>query len=151
MTSESTACIEPVDSSGDKVLSCVSSVFICFCGSCTFALSYRAEAPTLRMSSGQIFITFPIRVGAQVAAVKSEILRQLKRVTADNGTLSVQVSTCLSIHTSRPPILQVIAKLLVHSSHPAALLLLQRPCTVCALPLSLLHWSSPADCVCSAV
>ncbi|KAA6425260.1 MAG: 26S protease regulatory [Trebouxia sp. A1-2] len=50
----------------------------------------KAEAPTLRMSSGQIFITFPIRVGAQVAAVKSEILRQLKRVTADNGTLSVQ-------------------------------------------------------------
>ncbi|DBA82674.1 TPA: hypothetical protein ACH3X1_006917 [Trebouxia sp. C0004] len=50
----------------------------------------KAEAPILRMSSGQISITFPIRVGAQVAAVKSEILRQLKCLTADNGTLSVQ-------------------------------------------------------------
>ena len=70
---------------------------MCFYRSCTFLLSYRAEAPTLRMGSGQISITFPIRLGAQVAAVKSEILKQLQRVTADNGTLSVQVSS-LTMH-----------------------------------------------------
>ena len=110
-------------------------------------LSYRAEAPTLRMSSGQISITFPIRVGAQVAAVKSEILRQLKCVTADNGTLSVQVHTCLSIPTSGTPTLQVTAELPAHSCHLAALLHLQRPFTVCALPLSL-HCQHT---VCSAV
>ena len=98
------------------------------------------------MSSGQISIIFPIRVGAQVAAVKSEILRQLKRVTADNGTLSVQVSTCLSIHNCRPPILQMMAELLVHSRHPAALSLLQRPITVCTLPFAVLHRSLSADC-----
>ena len=70
---------------------------MCFYRSCTFLLSYRAEAPTLRMSSGQICITFPIRLGAQVAAVKNEILKQLQRVTADNSTLSVQVSS-LTMH-----------------------------------------------------
>jgi len=122
-------------------------IFMRFYRSCTFLLSYRAEAPTLRMSSGQISITFPIRVGAQVAAVKSEILRQLKRVTADNGTLSVQVSTCLSIHTFRPHILHMMAELLTHSCHPAALLRLQRPFTVCALPPSGFHWSLSANFV----
>ena len=36
-------------------------------------------------------ITFPVRMGANVAAVRSEILKQLKRSTAVNGTLHVQV------------------------------------------------------------
>lgn len=48
------------------------------------------------MSSGQLSITFPVRVGAQVAAVYNEVLKQLNRSTKTAGRLDIQA--CIVIH-----------------------------------------------------
>lgn len=53
----------------------------------------RAEAPTLRMDSGRLSITIPIREGVPPDVVRSEVLKQMKGLSqSGGGRLFVQVS-----------------------------------------------------------
>lgn len=54
----------------------------------------RAEAPTLRMDSGRLSITIPIREGVPADLVKNEVLKQMKRLSqAGAGRFFVHVSS----------------------------------------------------------
>lgn len=51
----------------------------------------RAEAPTLRMSSGQLSIAFPVRKGIPPAIVKHEIRKQMKSLSEAREGLYTEV------------------------------------------------------------
>ena len=51
----------------------------------------RAEAPTLRMSSGQLSIAFPVRKGIPPAVVKREIRMQMKSLCEASGDYYTEV------------------------------------------------------------
>lgn len=59
----------------------------------------RAEAPSLRMSAGQLSIAFPIRKGIPPAVVKNEIHQQMKGLSNATGGLYTEVGQriCLMI------------------------------------------------------
>ena len=59
----------------------------------------RAEAPTLRMSSGQLSIAFPVRKGIPPAVVKHEIRKQMKSFSEAREGLFTQVG--LEVHVNR--------------------------------------------------
>ena len=51
----------------------------------------RAEAPTLRLSSGQLSIAFPVRKGIPPAVVKHEIRKQMKSLSEARGEFYTEV------------------------------------------------------------
>ena len=63
----------------------------------------RAEAPTLRMDSGRLSITIPIREGIPADLVKNEVLKQMKRLSqAGAGRFFVHVSPGVPSGTFHP-------------------------------------------------